>query len=430
MSHLPPTDEALIGLMLHGQTAELDRMLKPEWMLSEPGRAAAVAAIELAREGKAVNPISVLARAKLGSQYAPDLMRLYKNGFGQADPKDAVEHAFQEYVLRELGAAQEEMRLLAQSKPRDVRRWLPEILSRFGEVMRSGDTYDPRPSTHSKKDLPSIFAQSLITGQGPANSMNAILGGGYRRGYLKLYAGVTKHGKSVTLTSHAVDLLMQKFRVVVIRTENTEQAATHEIACALTGVSYLTEIMVEPRTFKANEWETASEREARYNQCIQWLDEYLRVYDYSYCNDEQLKRLAKWNPPDAVIIDYLKPQPGLFARKSTMSQDVVGDFADWLLVYAHDNGIWLGTAGQISDAMSKKLVKHDSGEPVIIYGSARPGFAADQLTFLKRDHAPNTAYFRVQLRRYGGETLDTIHRIPLSPVRRILMIPQLEQGAA
>jgi len=113
----------------------------------------------------------------------------------------------------------------------------------------------------------------------------------------------------------------------------------------------------------------------------------------------------------------------MFVKRSP-TQDEVGDFADWLLVYAKENGICVITAGQIADGASKKILKGDTSEPVILYGSARVGYASDIYSLLKRHHAKrNMAYFRVWLDRFTG-VLDTVHEIALDPVRRILQFPK------
>lgn len=412
------SDETILGLCAHGHAGDLDKSIfRPEWVSDPTILKAIQASISLEREGKGVNAVSVIARGRISDVGANrEIMRIFKNGYGEATVDDAIQHSYQDYTLRKANGIMEEIKLLGQSDPGGVKRWLPQQTGALVQLLRDGESYDPRPSSHSQKVLPRIFAKSLIEG------MTDLLRGGYRDGFLKIYAGVTKHGKSVTLTSHAIDLILQKRRVVIIRTENTEQAAVAEIASAMSGISLEKEIY--PDTFAATEYESPEERKARYRKMLLYLDNYLEVYDYKWCNDEKLKQIARWSKPDALLIDYLKRQPGLFARK-TSSQDEVGDFADWLLVFAKENGIWLGTAGQISQESAKKLVKFDNSDPVILYGTARVGQAADEFTFLKRDNSiKNTAYFRVQLDRYTGQ-LDTIHKIPFDMDRRILRIPML-----
>jgi len=412
------SDEAILGLCAHGKAAEIDKSIfKPEWLENPLIRSAVQASINLAREGREVNAISVIAKAKISDRQAvPEIMRIFRNGFGEASMEDAVEHSFQRYTLRRAVESAEEIQRLAKDDPNGVKRWLPQQTTSIVQLLRDGEAYDPRPSHHAMKTLPRIFTTSLI------ENMNDLLRGGYRDGFLKIYAGVTKHGKSVTLTSHAIDLILQKYKVCIVRTENTEQAAVAEIAAAMTGISLENEIY--PDKFAATAYESPEERKLRYQRMLQYLDEYLEVYDYKWCSDDKLKQIARWSKPNAILIDYLKKQPGLFSRRSG-SQDEVGDFADWLLVFAKENGIWLGTAGQISQESAKKLVKFDNSEPVILYGTARVGQAADEFTFLKRHNTlKDHAYFRVQLDRYTGR-LDTIHVIPFDVQRRILKIPRL-----
>lgn len=416
------SDEAILGLCAHGKAGDLDRSIfRPEWIQSPQVLQAVQAAIALAREGRNVDAISVMAKGRISDPgVGREIMRVFKNGYGEANLDDAIQHSYQDYTLRELDKVTGEMKALAREDPQNVKRWMTQKISSLVQLVRDGEAYDPRPSSHAQKTLPRIFTKSLIDG------MTDLLRGGYRDGFLKIYAGVTKHGKSVTLTSHAIDLILQHYKVVIVRTENTEQAAVAEIASAMTGISLEKEIY--PNKFMATAYETPDQRRDRYQQMLSYLDNYLEVYDYKWCNDEKLKQIARWSKPDAILIDYLKKQPGLFVRK-TASQDEVGDFADWLLVFAKENGIWIGTAGQISQESAKKLVKHDNAEPVILYGTARVGQAADEFTFLKRDNSlKNTAYFRVQLDRYTGQ-LDTIHRIPFDTERRILRIPRLQMQA-
>jgi hypothetical protein len=418
MTLIPIVDQDIIGLCLHGQSEALDKSIfKPDWLQSDISRKLAEASISLTRDGQPVNPVSVVSRAKLSVPgLLTELIRLRKNGFGQAVMGDAVNHSYQVFAVNKAVGIADEMKRLAQNEPQNFEKWLARQATSIVGLIHDGDAYDPRPSAHLQKPLPTVFASSLITG------MNDMLRGGYKKPYFGVYAGVTSHGKSVTLDTHAIDLLLQQFHVAFIITENTEQKVTAKIAASMAGVDYDTE--VAPGKFKGTEFESPEEREARYKERGDYIEQYLTVYRSDYCNDSKLKRIAKWEKPDAIIIDYLKKQPGLFSR-SGGGQDEVGDFADWLLDFANTEGICVITAGQMSKDAAKRFLKSGSTEDIILYGTARVEYASDQFIPLRRHPSlKNTAEFRVKKDRDGGK-LDTKHVIPMDFMRKILEIKRL-----
>jgi len=412
----------MLGLAIHGQAEAIDKSIyKKEWMETDLSRNLLDATISLARDGKQINAVSIISRAKLSVPgLLQEMIYICNNGFGQADLKDAIDHSYQIYINHQAEMIADEMKRLSQMDPRNARQWLVTQASKIGSLVRDGDSYDPRPSVLAEGQLPTLFAKSLITG------MDDILRGGYRYAYFVILAGITKHGKSMTLQSQAIDLALQKFKVTFVTTENDPAIVSAQLASALSGIDFMKEVV--PGVFIGTDRESPEERKVRYKKTLQYLDEYIKVYPISYCNDEALKRLVKWNKPNAVILDYLKKIPNLLSKR-TNTQDEIGDFADWLLTFSHKEGIWLGTAGQISNDMSAKLMRKDTGDPVILYGTARVGMAADEFIFLKRHPKkkdPPHAYFRVQLDRFFGR-LDTVHEeTPIDIKRRILEIKRLK----
>lgn len=416
---IPAEDKIILGICAHGMSKELDQSIfKPSWLQSDISRQLVEACISLARDGKDVNAMSAISRAKLSVPGLPgEVIRVFQNGYGSADLGDAIKHSYQVFVNNKALQIASEIEHLVESDPQNVEKWLARQATSMVNLIHDGDTYDPRPSSHLNKPLPQVFAHSLITG------MDEMFRGGYKKPYFGVYAGVTSHGKSLTLNSHAVDLLLQKFHVAFIITENTEQKVSAKIAAAMAGVDYDTEVAYNK--FNATEFESPEERRKRYELQVQYLDEYLKVYKSDYCNDTKLKRIAKWVKPDAIIIDYLKKQPGLFSKSSGGGQDEVGDFADWMLDFANNEGICLITAGQMSKDAAKKFLKSGSTEDIILYGTARVEYASDQFIPLRRHSSiKNCADFRVKKDRDGAK-LDTKHAIPLDPMRKILEIKRL-----
>jgi len=421
MIQLPPEDLGIISLCSHGQSLALDQSgFSPDWLTTSLAQRLVASAISLARDGKPVNILSILSRCRgLQPGEINQAIEIFKNGLGPVDFDSAKERAYNIYLHRQVSQVSQELSGLLASRKDEVLAWLPDVTTELVQAIREGVTYDPRPSSHAKKELPQVAFVSLILG------MNDILRGGYRNGELVVYAGLTKHGKTTTLNTHVVDSLLHRKKVVLIKTENTEQSATAEIILALTGLSP-DEIIT--KIFLGNETETGEARQERYQTCLEYLDDYLRIYDWRWLNDERLKRIARWDRPQVIAIDYLKQQSAGFFARRTNSKDEVGDLADWLLTFAKEEGISILTAGQVSDQAAKMLVKNDTAEPAILYGSARVGYASDLYALIKRHVVKrNTAYFRVWLDRFTG-VLDTIHEIPLDTSRRILSIPRLTQG--
>ncbi len=415
---LPAEDAAVLGLCAHGQTGEVGKSnYRPEWAIDPVGKLAIEAAISLERTGNEVNAIAVIARGKLPAEYHADVLRIFKNGYGAASVADSVEHAYATYMVGRARALAAEMERLATARPREVRRWMPALATQLSALLHQGESYDPSPEAHMNKPLPKIFTRSLITG------MTDMLRGGYRRGELLVYAGVTGQGKTTTLNSHAIDLLLQGYRVTIIRTENTEQAATAEICSALAGIDLFSE--VQPDVFRDTEYETSAQREERYRETVRWCTGRLDIYKAEYFTQANLENIAAWYKPNALIIDNLKAEVNFFTERRRVD-DLVGEIADWLLVYGLDNGIWVGAGGQVSGTNTKAMLVRHWSERVQLYGSAKVEQASGEFILARRhpDLARHAAEFRVQKDRHLA-LIDTAHIIPLDVPRRILEIPKL-----
>lgn len=394
---------------------------RPEWLQLDISRQMVVGAIALAREGKDVNATSVIAKARISVSdnpgLLPEVIKIFKNGYGAASVDDAIQHSYEVHVNNRAIQVANEILHLSRTDPHGIQKWLSREATSMVNLIHQGDTYDPRPSVHAAKRLPGRLTQSWITG------MDELLRGGYRDAYFGCYAGVTSHGKSVTLRSHVVDLVLQKFKVALIITENTESTASAMIAASMTGVDYDAEVVT--KKFKATERETSEERHQRYDHTLEYLDEYLLVYGPDHFSDDGLQRIARWEHPNVMVADYLKKQPGLF-KKSSNSQDEVGDFADWLLKFAMDVGVCFITAGQMSKDAAKKFIKSGNLEDIILYGTARVEYASDQFMPLRRHpRIKNTAEFWTKKYRHGGD-LNTRHEIPLDKKRSLLQIKRLQ----
>lgn len=418
MTIIPDIDAHILGLCFHGKTGIVDKKLQPAWLQSPISAKLVSACITLHHEGKPVNAVAAISKAKLNvTGLVGEVIKIWQDGFGQADPQDAIDHSYQLYVNSRATQIADEIKQLAQSDPQNVKRWLAREVGSFESLIRDGESYDPRPSVLANRPMPVLFAHSLIT------EMDPILRGGYYSGWLYLIAGLTKQGKSTSLRSHALDLALQKFKVVMVLTEGDEGIASAQLAAALTGIDFMKEIA--QNKFLATDRESPQERKARYQRALEYFNEYVLVYPSSYCSDTRLSQLVHWQHPNALIIDYLKDGPNLFERR-TFPSDNVGHFADYLLDLAHSQGVWIGSAGQISADSTNKNMRKDRGELVILYGSSRVGQAADEFIFQKRHNfKPNFAYIRVMLDRYFAKQ-DTKHELtPIDVTRRILEIRQL-----
>ena len=395
---LPPADSAILGACFHGHAEELDRLgLQPQWLEHPATREIVQAIFALSRSGKPINILNVMALSRnIPREFWPPVREISMNGYGDVVARNALEAAKRGYVVRQATPLARELEILLRDKPSNSGEYLPRITSQLVQLIRTGEAYDARPSAHWQKPLPQITFKSQIP------ELNNVLRGGYRNGMLVIFAGLTKNGKTTMLITMAVDALKQGKKVCVINTENAEQKF---LARVFQGLGFTVE---EINARKAN----TPDRQVILESWLESLETKLRIYNWEWMNDERIRRIAKWERPDLMLIDYIKEQPGMFAKQPSVSkQDNVGLFADFLLTAANDYCIPIVTAGQVADGAAKKFRKFDITDPIILYGTARVGYAADIYAGLKRHNTKrNTAYIHVWYDRIGNR-LDSAHEM-------------------
>ena len=397
---LPPADEAILGACFHGHAEELDQLgLKPEWLEHPATREIVQAIFALSRAGKPVNILNIMVLSKnVPRELWPSVKEISMNGYGDVMAGGALEAAKRAYVVRQATPLARELETLLRDKPGSSGEYLPRIASQLVQLIRTGEAYDARPSAHWQKSLPQITFKTKIP------QLNDVLRGGYRNGMLVIFAGLTKNGKTTMLVTMAVDALMQGKKVCVINTENSEQKF---LARIFQGLGFTVDEIIAKKA-------STPDRQSILESWLESLESKLRIYNWEWLNDERIKRIVKWENPDLLLIDYLMDLPGMFAKQPAVSkQDNVGLFADFLLRVANsDCGIPIVTAGQVSDDAAKRFKRFDVTDAVILYGTARVGYAADIYAGLKRHNTKrNTAYVYVWYDRIGNR-LDTPHEIP------------------
>ena len=400
---MTPSEQALLGAIAHEKTPQVDRSdLNPDWIPTPYVRELVQGAISLHRAGKTVNLLNLVATCRNVPREAwPGVRQIFANGYGEVDAAAAVSAVKSDYMLRVAGDVAEEIRRRSLREPGNVRAWLSGSTTRLVQLIREGYDYDARPSAHEAKPLPELLFQSHIAG------MNELLRGGYRSRAFVLFAGLTKHGKSTTLISHAVDALKRGRRVSYINTEGTEQEAQARILCGLADLSWEQDV-------RYRQWTNLGSKD-RYHQALEQVEDLLRIYDWKWLNSDRLHRVATWDRPDLIIIDYLKAQAGMFPEtKDNRRFDPVGDIADVIRNEICAYGPCVLSAGQISAEAAKRVLKKEAEVVEPLYGSARPGFASHMYIMLRRGDGLHTAHYRVWLDSIGNRQ-NSIHEIRWNP---------------
>lgn len=400
-----PAGRMLIGIALSGRAAGLDTpAFRQEWVLNPTVAEIVSEAISLCRES-AFTLAALMARCKsIRREMWPEIISVFRQE-REASPQQAMQAAKREYMLRVAREIKVEIERLEKNDPGDVDAWLPAVATKIASAAWLGVSYDPRPSAHLQKPIPVVRFGSRIVG------MDDVLRGGYRSETFLLYAAPSKHGKTTTLISHTADLILSGKRVAFINTENTEQLVVARLMMAFG----FRESEVTTRSFDDDE------RRNTFEKWLAALDSQLVVYGWDWLNTKRIERILSWDAPDAIVIDYLKAQPGMFNSKIE-PKDPVGDMADFLKNVVTQRAIVI-SAGQVSGEHAKLMLRsgnHDH-EPVPLYGSARPGYASDLYVMIKRSETPGYAKFRVWYDRYTGR-LDTVHEIPFDAARKMLAL--------
>jgi hypothetical protein len=409
---LSPADEAVLASLKHGHAAQIDSLnLLPEWLESEPARAATAAALQLARLGKRVDIVNIrihpLARHIPRDAWGP-VVHVFTNGHKDVAPQDAVQAAHDAYVTREGEKITGEMtRMFAHSRhqaPKDLLNYAQRV-----NALYSGAKVEKfRPSDIYEEDAPEVKFTSKIP------QVNEMLGGGYRNGMLWIYLGAPGHGKTSALRTDAANGILQQKRVVYLVTENSTVKALHGILRALTG---LTEQEIAKRAGNT------PEREDIRKAWLKWCDQYLMLYGQKQFTVGKIERILACDKPDLLLIDYLRKDKGMTDERGFV-EDPVGDFAYKLLDFTNHFGVAIGTAAQMSAENAKKFEagKYMESAPAA-YGTDRPRQAADLYIGVRRSKtAPNYTNFFKWKDRFGNP-IHTSWDLPFDTQRQALAWP-------
>jgi len=220
-----PADTALLGTLAHDHCKEVEESgFDPKWMEHPVAQAVAEATIAVHRRSKTINSFNVLAQARnIPKEFVPHLIQIYQNGYGDVDPVAAVKSVKRAYMARSALKTAREVSDLATNKPDDVEQWLVDKTREMASVLRSGETYSSKPSDHSDK---SVLEKIYDTG---IHGMGDVLRGGPLKTQFIVLAGLTKHGKTTTMISVAIDALLHKRKVSFVATENSTSIAISNI---------------------------------------------------------------------------------------------------------------------------------------------------------------------------------------------------------
>lgn len=368
---------------------------EPEMLESEVAQHVARGALTLYSMGRNINLLqvmSVVGQRVNATDWLP-VSRIFQNGYGNVDPALAVDAVRAAYKVRRTQEIVSEMQEKMVEAPADVEMWLPDLQEQLRVLNETGESYDARPSTIYQDEVPVITFTCLI------EPMNKVIRGGYRSGMFLVYCGISGHGKSTSLYTHAVDVLTQGRTVSFVSNERTRRVVLDRI---LRGCSALTEAEVTLR--RGN----TPERQKTLEGWLHHLDERLRIYDKHY-KSTTMARVFKNDKSDLCILDYLMAQEGMLPTGK--HDDPTGDMAYFLMGLSNELRTTIMTAAQMSDKHAEAFLKNSAAAPQIAYGTARPYHASNLWIAAKRDEIENWEYMRV-VKDNLANMFDTEHHVP------------------
>lgn len=374
------------------------KSFEAEMLESEVAQHVARGALTLYSMGRNINILQIMS--VVGQRVTPTdwlpVSRIFQNGYGNVDAALAVDAVRSAYKVRRTQEIVAEMQEKMTEAPADVEMWLPDLQDQLRVLNETGQTYDARPSTIYQDEIPVITFTCLI------EPMNKVIRGGYRSGMFLVYCGVSGHGKSTSLYTHAVDVLTQGRTVSFVSNERTRRVVLDRI---LRGCSKLTES--EVALHKGNN----PERQKALETWIRFVDERLRIYDRHY-KSTTMAQVFKNDKSDLGIIDYLMNQEGMLPAGK--HDDPTGDMAYFLMNLANEQRMTIMTAAQMSNSHAEAFLKDSRQAPQIAYGTARPYHASNLWIACKRDEIENWEYMRV-VKDNLANMFDTEHHVPFDP---------------
>src|SRR3990167_4182741 len=396
MVTLPPADESILGACFHGHAEELDRLgLQPQWLEHPATREIVQAIFALSRSVKPVNILNVMALSRnVPREFWPPVREISMNGYGDVVARNALDAAKSQYVVRQANPLVKELETLLHGKPGEVYSYLPRLVSQLAQVTRTGEYYDARPSALAKKRVPTLRFKSR-------NSiLNEMMSGGYRD-MLMLYIGVTGQGKSTMCRTHMVDGILQQKKCLLFINERNEVRAWHMVMQGLSGLTL--------QEFEQEKGSTPQREFAR-QQWMEYVEPLLRVYPEEFYVASRIESNISWDKPDLVCVDYLRKDTGTVDTGKYNNVDFVGDMAYSLLSISDKYGVPIITGAQMSDQNAQTFVRFDNHVVRAVYGSARPGQAAQIVYNMKRDRVGLVGYFRSAKNNFSS-TIDKPYRL-------------------
>jgi len=412
---LSPSDAVALGAIAHGATKKLDQLgLQPHWLEGESTRIMVGSAFYLYRSEKHVNIMNLMAasRGVPKEDWAP-VVRIFNNGYGPVDAKEAYEAVRASYINRESDKVRLEMNAVYQQTPELAYQKMPALTAKMHALYNTGKPLEATPSDIYAKDVPGIMFPSLIP------QWNEVIRGGYRGGSLVIFIGPPGQGKSSSLYSQIKDGLVQGRRVDLINNENTPQKALHRI---LRACSHLTE--EEIRLRKGN----TPERDYVLKSWLGHTQDRLRIYDANYYTTDDIDRILAWDEPEMLFIDYLKLRSGMISG-NRLPKDPVGDMSDHLLEMANKHDCYIYAPSQTAGQASRDFLAGKHVEiPVQAYGTDRPQQAANIYGGLKRHPVLTEMAWAIVWKDRDTSRVNTTHDIPFSPQDQAFKFPKENQA--
>ena len=411
---------AVITSVSHGYTEQLVRGgVQAEWIPDNDGRVVFQKAVELYREGKRINALSILVRATGELQNVSEVKHLFSlNGTGDVPAADVSSKLRDHHLATEATKLNSKIGELLAKKPTEISQWLPVMAQRVQSLNRSARAYDPRPSAHSGKIVSAVMFKSLLPTYNRMFSGRAGDGGGYREAWWNVWIAPTGAGKTATALTIGCDGIKQGKRIAYVIKERIETVK----ARLLLGLTHLTMdeinndqaidqapmfgedgspvIITDESGNNLGEWHKQTVRQYVLNRWKEALDSYCRIYPWKYFGVEYARQIISWDDPSLLIVDYIgqEDSPAKMDIKLGLGQISAG-YED----VAHTTAKNISAFFQMSNAEVVSYRKDPRHIVVGPYGSGAVTHSADMVIQTRRGNMPNQQHYLKTKCRAGGD---------------------------
>jgi hypothetical protein len=396
-----PTSAALLSVIGHGGVAELHKSgLNPAWVQEPEVRLVVEMSLSLHLQGQGVSFPSVMIRLKEIAEWEP-IAHAWQDGYGST-PREAVERLKEDAMRREAILLQAEIGKNIASK-KSPSQWLPGMVGRLTDVVRSTSSYNPSPSSHMTKPLPEVLAPFP-----DCHGLNEIFRGGVWRGATVGISALSGGGKTTMTTTMASRAVIGRMKTVVLSSQMPEQYVTAKVIQSW-GIPW--EGVLALRTGKDSIYE--EEHRQNYEGYLEYADKYLLVYGSKFMSLQDIKQIVELNHPDLVIIDHLMAVRRN-QRGAQSDASAIGELAYGLEDIAVVNQTMMVFTSQLTGDDADKFRKHHDLPSFRGFGTAQVEHVV-RLGALMCRHwdLPNVEFIKVKKDSLTGN-VETEHSLVFS----------------